>query len=151
MAQLMKRIALAASIGFAVVKPSGCIAQTVTIQGAGTVSCGTFLTASQGMPAGQHLQFTYDGHVYMDQSAYYASWIVGYISGANAMIGTIGGPLYQSKQVYVDLAGTVLWIKNWCEAHPADALAFAVAAFQLNRWEFVNRMQLQQEHQSSGR
>lgn len=62
------------------------------------------------------------GRKYVDEGEVYAEWIQGYISGFN-MINTL------SKSIAVDYPGTDLWIRKWCETHPADRLVSAVTSF----------------------
>jgi hypothetical protein len=100
---------------------------TVWTQGVGNNSCGKFLASIEGLPIGGAETLTYpNGRIYVSESVAYQSWIEGYISGVNAYEPT--------REVRVDYPGIELWIKAWCEAHPADPLVSAVGHFILNRW-----------------
>jgi hypothetical protein len=99
---------------------------TVWTQGVGLDSCGTFLASIEGLPIGKAEVVNSNGRTYFSAAATYQSWIEGYISGVNAYEPT--------REVRVDFPGIELWIRTWCESHPADALVDAVGHFLLSRW-----------------
>jgi hypothetical protein len=125
----MKRafiVALIATISIPFYSPSSA-EHSVWTQGVGLDSCGKFLASIEGLPIGKHETATYpNGRVYVSEAYAYQSWIEGYISGVNAYEPT--------RETKVDYPGVELWIKTWCESHPADALVDAVGHFLLSRW-----------------
>jgi hypothetical protein len=97
------------------------------VAGIGNDSCGKFLASIEELPTGRGKTLHYpDGNTYYSDSFAYAAWIQGYISGVNAY--------ERQRPIKVDYAGTELWIKKWCEAHPADTLVSAVGHFIASRW-----------------
>jgi hypothetical protein len=119
-------VALIATVSISVSSPSSA-ERSVWTQGVGLDSCGKFLASIEGLPIGKAETVTYpNGRRYVSEAAAYQSWIEGYISGVNAYEPT--------REIRVDFPGIELWIKTWCESHPADTLVSAVGYFITSRW-----------------
>ncbi len=99
---------------------------TWVVRGVGSDSCGKFLAAVENMPPGKGATLNYDGNTWFDKDEVYAEWIQGYITAVNLMQVFFPHP---TKQIDVDYPGTELWIRDWCEARPANSLLAAVSAF----------------------
>jgi hypothetical protein len=145
----MKLLAsIAAIAAIATILPSPiCLSQQVTQQpptflmlGVGDRSCGTFLAATEGMPLNKAQTYTSpDGRLFWSENKIYGEWIQGYISGVNMVLASDpfrsgGGQYDPSKQIAVDYSGTELWLRKWCDAHPAESLLTAVNSFIVSRW-----------------
>lgn len=70
-----------------------------------------------------------DGRTYFDEAVRYADWVEGYLTEAND---TTRGT--QHPQISVDFAGIDLWLRQWCERHPADLFVNAVTSFTRYQW-----------------
>jgi hypothetical protein len=150
----MRRLPLLGTVAavVTVLPVSSCLAEQVTqeptivlIRGFGNDSCGKFLASVEGLPLGKVPMITYqDGQEYWSKAGVYANWIEGYISGVNTIIDVdpfrSGAGQYQpSKQIGVDYLGTELWIRKWCNTHPAESLYYAVASFIRSRWGLLRQ------------
>jgi hypothetical protein len=51
-----------------------------------------------------------------------AKWIQGFLTAWNIVSD-------DSHQITVDYPRVDLWVRNWCQAHPADSMGWAVTAF----------------------
>jgi hypothetical protein len=69
------------------------------------ILAGKFLGAVQGLPPGKGLAIIRDGRRFSDDGEVFAEWIQGFITAFNAM-----PEVDEAHQVYVDYAGTSLWI-----------------------------------------
>lgn len=72
-----------------------------TTYGAGITSCGQFVATSHGA----------DRNFYHD-------WVGGYLSGVGTESGNSG----------IDMAAAMLWLENYCHAHPLDQFFTAADA-----------------------
>ncbi len=81
-----------------IINPS---AHAVSVYAAATESCGTWTAESNGLP--RHLR---------------VAWLLGFVSGYNW--GT-----RQGEDVTSDTQGLIVWVDNYCMAHPLDLIAKA--------------------------
>ncbi len=96
--------------------------------GSGSItSCATFVKAEDAMtsaPFGQMPSHTWEGETWVEYSNVFEEWILGFVSGAN-----LAARLDSSKQIRVDRAGTIVWVKQYCETHPDELLFMAASRF----------------------
>jgi hypothetical protein len=102
------------------------------IEGVGrVVSCGAFVKAEAAMtdvPEGQTNSLLYGGKEWTEYGDVLEQWLMGFVTGVNASRPD------GSKQITVDHAGTMGWLKQYCEAHPDVPLVNAA-------WQFVELQQ----------
>jgi hypothetical protein len=95
----------------------------VHYHGIGSNSCASFLGAVKGTQPGSGPTLTYpNGQKWFSESGLYAEWIQGFITAINVASD-------DSHQISADYPGVDLWLRNWCQAHPADLLGWAVSDF----------------------
>jgi hypothetical protein len=114
----MKRIIVLVGAMLAFATPGHA---TWIMRGVGSDSCEKFLSAEAGLPPGQTLRTTIQGHQYVGATEIYAEWVDGFLTAA------LSGQ--ENKQIAADSAGVDLWLRKWCDAHPANNLLDAVVAF----------------------
>jgi len=96
----------------------------VHYRGIGSHSCASFLATVSGNKPGQTTGISREGphEAYFGEDYVYLQSISGYLTAINE-----GSD--ESHQITVDIAGVDLWLRNWCQARPADPLGWAAAAF----------------------
>ena len=99
-------------------------AQEFAIWGAGQDSCGSYVLALQKYRPMEML--SWQGENYSTPSHRYAQWISGYVSAVNRMRVDLGFSQIAYKG---DINGMALWIKNYCDQHPAELIVSGVDNF----------------------
>jgi hypothetical protein len=94
----------------------------VFVRGAGNDSCGKYLSATTGQAPGKGKEIDWQGHRFVDQSIVYQEWVAGFLTTVNIR-------LDDAHQIKTDPAGTDLWFRHWCNAHPTKSLFDASLAF----------------------
>jgi hypothetical protein len=97
-------------------------AGTTRVSGLGTDSCGRLIAAVGSVPPGKFRSRDTASGVFVNEYAQYQEWLMGFVSGFNAMH-------EEEQQVSVDLAGLDLWMRNWCNKHPAQKVFHGALAF----------------------
>ena len=132
--QIMKRFDMGPSLAVCIAAMiSGAVAHaepgTLSVTGVGQFSCGQFIASIGKRPPGKMVVMpTRDGD-FVSENAEYQQWLMGFVTGFNAA--HLGE---QEQQVEIDLAGTDLWMRNWCKQHPTK-MVFDGA------WAFIHEMQ----------
>jgi hypothetical protein len=115
-------IVLAAALSFVTLSPSSQgISQTLYVVGVGMDTCEEFTAHIAGLP-GQSLSRTApdDGQSYYSKSTTYLEWLLGYVTGYNAVAGD------PQKQIKLDPAAIDLFVRNWCAENPTGTLFSAM-------------------------
>jgi hypothetical protein len=93
--------------------------------GRGNRSCGSFIAALGEAPPGKYREMNTARGVYVTENKVYQEWLLGFVTGFNAT--HAGDP---EKQVTkIDPAGLDLWMRNWCNKHPAQTVTEGAATF----------------------
>lgn len=100
-----------------------------SVGGIGGDSCGSYLSAAESTSSGENSAIKYNGKIWYDKRTSYTQWILGYISALNATYYNI-----PQLQIRVNFSVTDLWIREWCNTHPADMVWAATTAFVKERW-----------------
>jgi hypothetical protein len=106
--------------------PSHCIAQTIYAFGVGTDSCRAYVAHAAPFPGKLVSRTAPDGRDYYSKSTIYLEWLLGFITGYNAVVDD------PSKQVQIDAAAVDLYVRSWCAQNPMSNVFTAVHQF-LNR------------------
>jgi hypothetical protein len=103
------------------------VAHADTIIGAGQHSCGRFIADLGSTPPepGNHREMNTPSGVFVNEYTQYQEWLMGFVSGFNA---EHAGELEQ-QVIGIDLAGVDLWMRNWCNKHPTQAVFEGGRAF----------------------
>jgi hypothetical protein len=92
------------------------------IHGIGADSCASYVLAlADNRPSAA---ITMDGKLYYTTANAYTQWILGFVTANNLTMGKPG-----RGQITIDTDGIVIWVKNYCEAHPTENIFFGVSAF----------------------
>jgi hypothetical protein len=117
-------VIIASTLAFTATAP----AENILSRGIGSSSCASFLGSVNGTQPG-HITTTSLGRrgtsetsEYFSEDALYAAWIHGFLEAINK-----GSD--DAHKMTGDYAGVDLWLRNWCQTHPADPLGWAVQAF----------------------
>jgi hypothetical protein len=95
--------------------------------GIGNLSCGKFIASiGKRPPGGITTMSTRNGEL-VSENAQYVQWLMGFVSGFNAVMAHIGEEQQQVRRV--DGAGIDLWMRNWCNKHPTQPFVEAGALF----------------------
>jgi hypothetical protein len=113
-------VIIASTLAFAATAP----AQTqIVITGIGSHSCASFLNIVNGTQPALSSSLTYpNGQTWFDEHRLYGEWLLGFVSALNTASD-------DAHQINVDGPGIELWLRNWCQAHPADSVVWAASAF----------------------
>jgi hypothetical protein len=119
----MRRIKLLASIGFTIFCGDAYAQVVTSVYGYGNHSGGAYLSIASGHKYGSANLIRYaDGTEFYDKAYMQSEWISGYLSAINA--------LHQNpKQIDIDTAAVDLWLRQWCNLHPASTMMQAIDAF----------------------
>lgn len=91
------------------------------VAGLGSDSCASYVLAlSENRPTAA---ITYDGKTYYTTANAYTQWITGFVTAGN-LAGKPG-----QGQIQVDVNGIALWVKQYCEANPSEAIVTGAGAF----------------------
>src|SRR3974390_422093 len=102
---------------------------SISVTGIGQFSCGQFIATIGKRPPGKMDVMPTRKGDFVSENAEYQQWLMGFVTGFNAA--HVGE---QEQQVEIDLAGTDLWMRNWCNQHPTK-MVFDGA------WAFIREMQ----------
>jgi hypothetical protein len=112
-------------VGYLVMIIASTLAFTATVPaqqefasyGVGNLSCASFLGSVKRTEPGHVTSLSRwgDDEKYFGKDGLYHEWIGGFLTATNK-----GSDA--SHQITVDYPGVDLWLRNWCQAHPADAL-----------------------------
>ena len=92
------------------------------IRGIGNKSCGSYvISLADNKPSDAMI---WEGKTYPTEANAYVQWIDGFITAINLVSRKPG-----THQILVDSNGVALWIKNYCDAHPSEAIVDGVSAF----------------------
>jgi hypothetical protein len=100
------------------------VSQTTYAFGAGTDSCGAYLSNIVDVP-GQSIGRIApdDGRDYYSKSTVYLEWLLGFISGHNAT------PVAARDQVQIDAAAADLYVRDWCSRNLSSNVFTAIRHF----------------------
>ena len=75
-----------------------------------------------------------EGKNYFTEANAYTQWLVGFVNGVNwinstAIVSKDTGKRLKLKDMSVDVNGVALWVKNYCDANPAQTIVEGVTAY----------------------
>ena len=94
--------------------------------GRGSQSCGTFVRAIDAMgPWSNNAAQSriWENKAWVEDGFAYQQYLFGFVSSANL------SRLDYSKQIQVDGAGVVMWVRHYCESHADESIDTAIGAF----------------------
>jgi hypothetical protein len=94
--------------------------RNISAYGVGTSSCASFLRTTDSTPGSSRSLAYPNGQTWFSENRLYAEWIMGFITAMNAVY---------ENQIHTDGPGFDLWLRNWCQEHPANSVHWAVAEF----------------------
>ena len=117
----MLKITILIGFIFVTISSSRSFAGIVRMQGVGTESCGSFVSAIEDHGPGEILKSSVDEIFYTEINTK-MQWIFGFIAAKN-------WNLSDKNQIIIDRDGTAMWIKNYCEKNPTRPIVNAVSKF----------------------
>jgi hypothetical protein len=97
--------------------------ETWMVLGDGQLSCGEFISASEGHTPGMILNMPpvrRDQKFMVSKNSEFMQWLMGFVSGASAALG---------REIKTDGYALDLWMRNWCKQHPTKSVAEGGGAF----------------------
>jgi hypothetical protein len=88
-------------------------------------SCGEFIATIGNVPPGSYRARNTASGVLVSENKAYQEWLMGFVSGFNY---SHSNDLEQ-QVTKIDPAGLDLWMRNWCNQHPAKAVFEGASAF----------------------
>jgi hypothetical protein len=102
------------------------------ISGVGAESCATYsLALADNRPTSG---IKMEGRNYFTEANAYTQWLVGFVSGVSwvdsaAIVSKNTGKRLKLKDMSVDVNGVALWVKNYCDANPAQTIFDGATAY----------------------
>ena len=102
------------------------------ISGVGVESCATYsLALADNRPTSA---IKMEGKNYFTEANAYTQWLVGFVNGVNwinstAIVSKDTGKRLKLKDMSVDVNGVALWVKNYCDANPAQTIVDGATAY----------------------
>jgi hypothetical protein len=98
------------------IQTTNCSAKSLQIYGFGMYTCDAYITSLRETKLDNGINWK--GVDYLGRSFGYKQWIFGFLSGNN----------FFGNNITIDnVDGIFVWINNYCENHPTELLANAVA------------------------
>jgi hypothetical protein len=120
----MLRLILTIACLLSLVPSRSASASGYMVLGVGGHSCGAYVGASS------------DSN---DRGVYYATWLAGYLTAVNVQLWMLSepGPADTSADILegTDVRGAMLWLENYCRAHPTTVFSDAAHHLEMHQLE----------------